>query len=331
MLTVVGCERTGRSDSGAVAERALVVYCSVDEVFAKGVLQDFQNRTGVAVRPAFDSEAGKTTGLIQRIVAEADAGRPRGDVLWSSEVFNTIQLARRGLLESYESPVAADIPERFRDPGHRWTGVSVRARALAFDPKRVNVSELPTQWQELAQSKFAGRTAMANPLFGTTRGHVAAMFAMWGPEAGRRFLHEIREGGVRIVDGNSAAVRALIAGQVEFAMTDTDDVWVAQRAGASIDLRYLDMGAGGTLVIPCTVAIIKGGPNGTLARQLVDYLLSADAERMLAQSDSRNVPVREALRKELGMDWSAESVVDYPTVTNAMEESIAAVRDILIR
>jgi len=157
------------------------------------------------------------------------------------------------------------------------------------------------------------------------------MFAMWGPEAGRRFLHEIREGGVRIVDGNSAAVRALIAGQVEFAMTDTDDVWVAQRAGASIDLRYLDMGAGGTLVIPCTVAIIKGGPNGTLARQLVDYLLSADAERMLAQSDSRNVPVREALRKELGMDWSAESVVDYPTVTNAMEESIAAVRDILIR
>jgi len=318
-----------------LASAQVVVYCSVDEAVGRQVLDAYKARTGVAVSVIYDSEAGKTTGLVQRIIREAQAGRPRADVFWSSELFNTILLARMGLLEPYESPQATDIPSRFKDREHRWTALAVRARVLAFDSRRTDEAQLPTRWEELADIVFAKRSAIANPLFGTTRGHVAAMFALWGPDRAKTFLTRLRDGSVQVADGNSATVRAVIAGRAAFAWTDTDDVFAARRSGessgASLDMRYLDMGGGGTLLVPCSVAIIHDGPNATAARPLVDFLVSAEVERMLAQSEARFVPVREPLRTELNVPWPAESVIDFNAVADSMADADAAVREILIR
>ena len=328
VLPVIGGCRPERD---ADAPQPLIVYCSVDEGFARAVLDSFTKRTGIALAPVFDSEAGKTTGLVNRIMREAEAGRPRADVFWSSELFNTILLARRDLLEPYDSPAASDIPARYRDSQHRWTAVAARARVLAFDPKRVARGDLPTTWESLAEPRFASRLALANPLFGTTRGHVAAMFALWGPKRGRAFLTGLRDGGVSLVDGNSSAVRMVVDGRALLAATDTDDVWLAQKSGASLDLVYPDMGDGGTLLIPCSVAIVRGAPHGQRARRLVDFLVSARVERMLAKSDSRNIPVRESLRIELGLPAPPQSAIAFGAVADAMDEAVSIAREILIR
>lgn len=338
LLLLAGCDtdESGRekpaADKTTSKDAAVVtVYCSVDEPFGRSVLDAYESKTGAKVSAIFDSEAGKTTGLVNRIRSEAGAGRPRADVFWSGELFNTILLGREGLLDPYDSPAAKDIPPRYRDPDHYWTALAVRGRVVAFDPTKVKSDAVPARWEDLAGPTFAPRTAFANPLFGTTRGHVAAMYALWGPDRTKKFLTDLRDNGVHLADGNSATVRAVMAGQAAFACTDTDDVWVAQRGGASLDLAYLDMGDGGTLLIPCSVAIIKDGPNSEGARRLVDYLVSAEVERMLAESDSRNVPVREALRADLNMEWPAETKVDFAAVADAMEEAVAAARDILLR
>lgn len=327
ILVVAGCERA----ADPLKESRLVVYCSVDESFARPVLDAYRTRTGVALSAIFDTEAGKTTGLVNKIISEAAAGRPRADVFWSSELFNTILLARKGLLVPYDSPAAADIPQRYKDRQHRWTAVAARARVLAFDPKQTAPADVPAKWESLAQPKFARHLALANPLFGTTRGHIAAMFALWGPQRGRAFLTQLRDGGAQIADSNSATVRAVMSGRARFGATDTDDVWVAQHSGAPLDLVYPDMGDGGTLLIPCSVAILTGCDDVSAARQLVDFLVSAEVERILAETDSRNVPVRETLREQLGMQWPPESKIGFDAVADAMDEAAAAVREILIR
>jgi len=333
---VAGCREDVTAEGPAVPDAhkkadspRIVVYTSIDDQFAREVLDAYQARTGQKLAIVFDSEAGKTTGLVRKIEAEAD--RPRCDVFFSSELFNTILLARKGLLEPYDPPAAADIPARYRDPAHRWTAIGLRGRVLGFDPDRVSPETLPSRWEELARAPIAGRLAYANPLFGTTRGHVAAMYALWGPERLRAFLTGLRENQALMLDGNSSAVRAVMGGRTMFCATDTDDVWVAQRNGASMDLRYLDMGDGGTLLIPCSVALIKGGPAGVAARPLVDFLVSAQVERMLAKSDSRNIPVRPALREELGMEMPPETKLSFDAIADAMDEAVQAVRDILIR
>lgn len=330
LLTVLwgtGCERSAETEPKVKP----VVYCSVDETFARVVLKVFKARTDIALDVVFDSEAGKTTGLVNKIIAEAAAGRPRADVFWSSEIFSTILLARQGLLEPYDSPAAADIPPRYRDSEHRWTATSTRARVLAFDPTQTTRNGLPTRWEQLAEPQFAKHFTLANPLFGTTRGHVAAMFALWGPERGRAFLTQLRENGMQLADSNGSTVRAVIGKRAALAATDTDDVWVAQRGGFSLDLVYPDMGDGGTLLIPCSVAILRGSPNLDAAHKIVDFLVSAEVEQMLARSDSRNIPVRQNLRDKLGLKQPSESTVSYDAVADAMDEAVAAARDILIR
>jgi iron(III) transport system substrate-binding protein len=328
---VVATSTCGAADEVRKADAAPIVYVSIDEPFAREVLAEFQKRTGIAPVAIFDSEAGKTTGLVNRIIAEDRAGSPKAHVFWSSEIFNTIRLARLRLLEPYAPSTAADIPGRYRDPENLWTALAVRGRVIAYDASRVESDEVPRDWKSIAKPEMASRTAIANPLFGTTKGHVAAMFALWGKDEARGFLQTLRDNGVVMTDGNSAAVRAIIAGRAVFAATDTDDVWVAQRAGhVSLDLVYPDMGDGGTLLVPCSVAVLRGGVTGQ-SKALVDYLVSADVERMLAKSDSRNIPVRPWLREEMKMQMPAESRISFDAVVDAMDEAEAGVREILIR
>ena len=320
-LGVVGCQR----DPGP----SLVVYCSVDETFGRSVLAAFESESGIDVDVIFDTEAGKTTGLVKRIELERD--KPQADVFWSSELFNTIALARQGLLEAYDSAGAADIPARYRDPERRWTAFGLRGRVLAFDPARTPAETVPGRWEQLSDPQHASALAFANPLFGTTRGHVAAMFALWGRERGTAFLQGLATNEARIVDGNSTAVRELVRQHVALAATDTDDVLVANRRGARLEMRYPDLGDGGTLLIPNSVAILAGARHPTPARKLVDYLVSAEVEEMLARSASGNIPVRPALRRKLNMDLPPETKVPYEAVTDAMADAVAAVREILIR
>lgn len=327
LALTVGCSRRSPSES----REPVTVYCSVDQTFAQGVFQVFRERTGIAVEVVFDSEAGKTTGLVTRIIQEAKTGRPRADLFWSSELFNTILLARRDLLESYVSPAATDIPPRFKDTQGRWTATAARARVLAFDPTQTDSTKLPREWEQLANVRFADQVAIANPLFGTTRGHIAAMFALWGNERGRLFLQGLHDGGALLSDSNGATVRAIIAQRKTLAVTDTDDVWLARRSGASLDLIYPDMGGGGTLIIPCSVAIVRGCESLADTHRLYDFLVSAEVEAMLFQSDSRNIPVRAALRQRLGTTWPPETVIEFDAIADAMSDAVAAVREILLR
>lgn len=320
-----GCRRSAPgAPSGTV-----VVYTSVDQRFARQVLDRFERQTGIRVATLADTEAGKTTGLLRRL--EREAVRPRCDVWWSSEVFGTIELARRGVLEPYESPAAADIPAAWKDDEHYWTACAARARVLAYDPQRVDAAELPAEWSGLADPVWAGRLAIANPQFGTTRGHVAAMFATWGPEPTRTFLEALRDAGTRIADGNAHAVRLVASGAVDLCLTDTDDVWVARGRGESLALIYPRLTPDGPVVwIPCSVARVRSGPHPEAARALIDFLVSAEVEQALAESDARYVPVRPELRKKLSITGPEPQPLDFEQVADALAPAMRMARDILL-
>ncbi len=306
-----------------------VVYCSVDETFARQVMAAFFDQTGIEPRVVYDTEAGKTTGLINRIRAEGS--KPRADVLFSSELFSTMRLADEGFLASYEPATASDIPGAFRDKQHRWTAIGLRGRVLAFDPSRVQRDALPDKWEDLSQERWARRLVMANPMFGTTRGHVAAMFSMWGDDRATSFLTSLKKRGVQIVGGNSSAVRAVMDGRADLCMTDTDDVWVAQRDGANLDLKYLDMGRGDTLWIPSSVALVAHCRHEEAGRKLVDFLTSAAVEELLARSTSRNVPVRASLRDRLGIRTDVRVNISYTDIASKLDLSAEVARHILLK
>ena len=176
-----GCARTANQ---------VVVYTSVDQPFAEPVLKDFERQTGISVLPVYDVEAAKTTGLVNRLIAEKD--RPQADVFWSSDTVRTIALKRRGVLAAYRSPTAEAIPAAYRDPEGYWTGFGARARVLLVNTSVVKDSDLPKSILELTEPKWRGKVAMSFPLFGTMSAHVAAIFLLLGDDKARNTSKSLR-------------------------------------------------------------------------------------------------------------------------------------------
>jgi iron(III) transport system substrate-binding protein len=138
---------------------------------------------------------------------------------------------------------------------------------------------------------------MAKPQFGTTATHAACLFEVLGDEAAQRFYRGLRDNGVQIVQGNKQV--AVGVGQGEFAvgMTDTDDAIAEVKAGRPVVIVFPDRDGHpdyprmGTLFIPNTLGLIRGGPNPDGGRKLIDYLLSAEMEKRLAEAASHQIPL----------------------------------------
>lgn len=280
---------------GCAREPDVVVYCALDQVFSEELLREFEQSTGLDVRAEFDVEAAKTVGLVARIREER--ARPRCDVFWNNEIAHTVALADDGLLLPYASPSAADIPARYVDPEHRWTGFAARARVLIVntelaDPAQVHGIE------DLLDPKWKGKACMARPLTGTTLTHVAALSTVWGEQRTDELLARLEQAGVQFVQSNGQVMRLVREGQMALGLTDTDDFNVARIGGYPVAQVFPDQrdaehpDAAGTLLVPNTVAILAQAPHPENARKLVDYLLSKEVEGRLAASDAAQIPLR---------------------------------------
>ena len=296
-----GCHR--KSDQSQV-----VLYVSADEHIAREVIDRFEKQTGISIKVVGDSEAKKTTGLVERLRSEKD--KPQADVFWSSEIVQTIALADEGVLDEHLSDATKDWPREWRDGQRCWFAFAARPRVIVFSPERVPEDQRPDSWMDLTFDRWKGKIAMADPRFGTTGGHLGAMMAFWDRDVMPGYFGAwalgIAENDVKLSSsGNAGVVEMVAKGEVDVGLTDADDVWAAKERGLNVELIYPShgipdgegaSGAGiGTLLIPNTVARVKGGPNPDQAKALIDFLLSAEIERMLAESVSHNVPLRPGL------------------------------------
>lgn len=271
------------------AERSVTVYVSTDRVFAEPVLREYERRSGVRVNAVYDTEETKSTGLANRLLAETN--RPQADVFWSNEPIRALVLKSRGVLAPYRSPSAEGIPAALVDPEGYWTGFSARIRVIAFNTRLVKADEAPQSVFDLADPKWKGQVAMADPRFGSTSFHVAALYAEAGDARMDEFFRQLRTNQVRIVDGNSV-VRDLVArGEVKVGLTDTDDVNVAIENRQPVDMVLPDKEGLGVPVMPNMVSLINNAPRPAQGRALIDYLLSPDVERMLAESEAVQIPL----------------------------------------
>ena len=183
-------------------------------------------------------------------------------------------------------------------PEGYWHGFAARARVLIVNTKLVSKRDRPTSILDLADPKWRGRVAMAKPLFGTTATHAACLFAAWGDRQAKEFFEKVKRNEVQILSGNKQVAMAVAGGRADFGLTDTDDALIEVEKGMPVVIVYPDQEPGGlgTLFIPNTLAIIRGGPNPEAARRLVDYLLSPEVEATLAAGPSAQIPLNPNVR-----------------------------------
>ena len=199
VFTVVALARCRGSDPGQQAPRSVTIYVSTDRVFSEPVLRAYERQSGVTVNAVYDTEETKSTGLANRLLAEQ--ARPQADVFWSNEPVRTLVLKSRNALAPYRSPNAEGIPTVLVDADGYWTGFSARIRVIAYNTTLVKLTDAPSSVFDLADPRWRGQVAIADPRFGSTSFHVAALYAAAGDERMDTFFRQLKANDVKIVDG----------------------------------------------------------------------------------------------------------------------------------
>src|SRR5438105_15483094 len=145
------------------SSRTVVIYVSEDQVFSEPSLKDFERDTGIAVKSVFDTEESKSTGVMNRLIAEKD--NPQADVYWANEPVRADALKQRGVSIPYVSPSADGIANQFKDPDHYWTGFSARASLMLVNTKSTIIPDSVMSYSILSSN---GRTSIAHLLIRTT-------------------------------------------------------------------------------------------------------------------------------------------------------------------
>ena len=322
LLFFPACDQSAESN-----QKQVVLYCSVDQTIAEPIISVFEKQSGIKVLTRFDTEASKTVGLIQRLRAEATS--PVADVFWSSEIFHTIRLANESLLTGYQSSVTEEWPGEFCHPLGLWYGFGLRGRVIAYHTQRVSPEDAPRRLEDLLDKKWQGRLVMARPEFGTTAGDVASWFVHYGKDRASEILRGLRDNDVHLVAGNSTAVRWVYNGQADICLTDTDDVYAAQRNGWPLAMNFLRQGDAGPLAIPNTTCLIKDSPHPDEAKELMAFLLSEKLEEMLVTSDSHNAPIHANLKLKFDQYAIHDPLeVDFENVAELLPHAMKTARQI---
>ncbi len=284
IVLLTGCSGDDREE--------VVLYSSLNEPTARPVIDRFEEKTGIRVIFQGDTERDKTVGLVQSLLEERH--RPRADVFWNSETANTIRLQREGVLARLDPPPenAALIPGAYVDPEGYWFGFAARARVLIVNTDLVDEAEMPDDMWDLTDEKWRGRTALVRPVTGTTLTHVAALYDLIGEEETDRFLQGVIDNQCHLPPGNGRLAQLVGQGQIHFGFTDSSDFRLVKNEGYPVIAIYPDQDSIGTMLIPNTVSKIRGGPNPENARRLIDFLLSEEAEEILAHHPRGHIPLK---------------------------------------
>lgn len=315
LTLAVGC-------SGPVVPKEVIVYTALDEEFSKPIFDAFTRKTGIKVRAKFDTEATKTVGLANAILAEREL--PQTDVFWNNELLHTLRLKREGLLRSQPLQADADYPAKYRGNDQDWRGFAARARVLIVNTNLIKEARWPKSINDLTDPQWYDQAGIAKPLFGTTATHAACLFQSWGEERAQKFFKGVKNN-CRIVSGNKQVAKMVANGQLAFGLTDTDDAIIEKEAGMPVAIIYPDQpkedasdelkaASLGTLFIPNTIAMLKDSPNPTAAHALSEFLLTSLVECRLVIGPSAQIP----LSRKSQADNSCACRVKTPDEVQAM-------------
>jgi iron(III) transport system substrate-binding protein len=265
---------------------SVIIYTSQDEEYADPIFHDFEAKTGIRVKVVYDSEAVKTVGLVNRLLAES--GNPQCDVFWNNEELRTRLLAARNI---------------FRET-NGWVLMGYRTRRIVVNTNLLPLARAPHAFSEATNTMWRGKAALAYPMFGTTATHFLALRQHWGDAAWQTWCRALVANQPFLVDGNSVAVKQVGGGEALFGFTDSDDVASEQREGLPVGTQPLTEES---LIVHNTAGVVRNSPHPLEAQKLFEYLQSAEVQQRLLEKRALEsaVPGDPNSLPGLKVDWDA--------------------------
>ena len=298
----------------AAHEGSVAFYANITAI--EPLLEDLESKSGIKGEYTRIS----TTQFLATVFTEFEAGRLLADVI-QAPIPVMDQLARNGVLAPYVSPSAADYPEWAKRESEGIYMFGIEYVSLIYNKELVNPEDVPVRYQDLADPKWRDKIVMADPsIHPTTISWLVALKEhAFGNDEGewREFLRGLAANNPMFVASFGPTPAPIASGEKHIGISMPK--YIITNAPAPLDWARIEPVMGS----PRAIGISAKAPHPVAARQFVDYWLTAEAGRILADQvgeyvlapgvfppidgmDKANVMPIEELADEEIVRWGAE-------------------------
>lgn len=255
--------------AGAVDAQQVTVYTAGPAGLANALAKGFEKQSGIKV-----SLFQGTTGQVMARLS-AEQANPQADVLISAAWDTGPDLKAKGMLMPYTSPNAKMVPDSLKDSAYVAQGAA--ALAIIWNPKVGKPK--PSDWSDLAQAAYKDTVTMPDPSSsGSAYGLVSGLVA--NKSYGWPFFARLKANGTVVAGANAQALNPVMQGAKAAVFGGVDYISIgAQKKGEAIEIVYPKSG---TVLEARPAMIMKTAPHPDSAKKFIDYLLSEEAQKMVA-------------------------------------------------
>ncbi len=314
----------GGGGSGS-ADGPLTVYSGRSEELVGPLFAQFTEQTGIALEARY----GDTAELAAQLIEEGDASPAQVYFAQDAGALGAVDSA--GLFAPLPASVATTVPEAYRAPNADWTGVTGRARVIAYDPEQVPAAEVPQSVFDLTDPKWKGQVAIA-PTNASFQAFVTAMRVSQGDEATKQWLEGLVANDVQTYEKNGLILDAVDTGQAKLGLIN-HYYWYEKAAEVGADamraqIAFTKPDDPGSLVNVAGVGILKGAADNPNAAKFVEWLLSPETQQWFVDNTweyplvpsvaaAEGLPALDTLR---GPDVPLAELADLPGTLVMLED-----------
>jgi putative spermidine/putrescine transport system substrate-binding protein len=263
----------------AFAEQTVIQYdCIPNYANWGGVTKAYQKKTGVVVPPDMKGSSPTMAAL------EADRSNPKADCAYYSGAIG-YQAASKGLHDSYKPKGWEKIPAGLKDPNGTWWTVHTGHIAILVNTAALKGKPVPRSFADLLKPIYKGLIVYDDPRFhGTGFTFVSGINAVLGggkdQKAGFDYLKKLDANILKYAKENS--YNELLRGEIP--------IWI-NADGNGLKAKNVDKApievvipAEGTITMPLVMGLVKGAPHKEAAKKYLDWLLTNEAQLLMAES-----------------------------------------------
>lgn len=274
------------SSSVAFAASEVNIYSYRQPELIKPLLDRFTKETGITTNVLFLDK-----GLVERIKAEG-ANSP-ADVILTIDIQRLTEAKDGGVVQPVKDNalINKDIPASLRDADGDWFGLTTRGRVVYASKDRVAQSNIT--YEELADPKWKGKICIRDGQHAYNIALFASMVAHHGAEYTEKWLTGLKNNLARKPDGNDRSqAKSIMAGECDISLGNTyyvglmmtnDKAPEEKEWAKSIKILFPNAADRGTHVNVSGMALAKNSPNKANALKLMEFLASAEGQKIYAE------------------------------------------------